>query len=94
MTVAFPKPGSAAAANAVINAIESSVVPSHFIPVAKTGFMITLVLSSESVLGRGTVRGGVAGACPYALPVKVRIATNAESRHLFIRAPTLLSQNC
>src|SRR3984893_5913229 len=41
--VALPKPELAAEFTTACRAAESSVEPSHFIPVAKTGFMTTLV---------------------------------------------------
>jgi hypothetical protein len=62
ITVAFPKIGLAAEASAACSADESSVVPSHFIPVAKTGLTITLVLISGSALKAVAVRADLGGA--------------------------------
>src|SRR5580704_5370720 len=44
MIVALPRPALTAELSAAWRAAESSLVPSHFIPVAKTGFMMQVLL--------------------------------------------------
>ena len=85
ITVALPNLGLAAEARAAFSAAESSVTPSHTIPVAKTGFISTLALISESVLRSGAVRADLGGACPYALPKQLRKMLTAENAKLRIR---------
>jgi hypothetical protein len=85
ITVAFPKTGLAAEVSAACSAAESSVDPSHFIPVAKTGFIITLALISESALRSGAVRADLGGACPYAAPTQLRKTLITENVKLRIR---------
>ena len=86
ITVAFPTFGLAAEARAVRSAAESSVTPSHTIPVAKTGFMITLGLISGSVPTREDVRGLIGDwACEF--PEQPRTILNSDNAQFRIEPP-------
>jgi hypothetical protein len=87
ITVALPKLGLAEEARAVRSAAESSVTPSHTIPVAKTGFMITLGVISGSVLIREVVREDLAGDWACELPEQPRTILNSDNAQFRIESP-------
>jgi hypothetical protein len=82
ITVALPKPGYAAEVRAACNAAESSVEPSHRIPVAKTGFMMQVLLIAHASAASETLGGIRLGTCPSALPSELRITNNIDSTKL------------
>jgi hypothetical protein len=77
--VALPRLEYEAELRAAWSAAESSVTPSHFMPVAKTGFMMHVLLMAQASLGSATLVENRAGACADALPNELRITHNAES---------------
>jgi hypothetical protein len=82
ITVALPKPGYAAEVRAACSASESSVKPSHRIPVAKTGFMMHVLLIAHASIASETLGGIRVGACPSALPSELRITNTIDSTKL------------
>jgi hypothetical protein len=84
--VALPKPGYAAEVRAACNAAESSVTPSHFIPVAKTGFMMHVLLIAQASAVSAILGGIRDGVCPNALPIELRSTHNTVGTQMLNEA--------